>query len=201
VKVIKATPTPLVRTVLLLGSAALAAATCALVWAQLPHALNVRTDIVGYPEAADFNIERYFWAYGLVAGLFPFLTLGLYLVLRRTVAPGHAQPLGLIDLLDERAPSASGDRVSLATCAGAILLVGVTIGFEAAVGGGWQDYGGIVLTLAATGYGLVVALIAALVISAGPFRGADLAAALSAVNAALGTLTVLGLAWVSSGTK
>ena len=200
-KVIKARPTPLVRTVLLLGSAALAAAVCALVWSQLPRALNVRTDIVGYPEAADFNIERYFWAYGLVAGLFPFLTLGLYLLLRRTVAPGPAQPLGLIELLDERAPAASGDRVSLATSAGAILLVGLTIGFEAAVGGGWQDYGGIVLTVAATGYGLVVALIAAVATSAGPFRGADLAAALSTVNAALGTLTVLGLAWVSSGTK
>ena len=100
-KVIEARPTPLVRAVLLRGSAAVAAAVCALVWSQLPHALHVRTDIVGYPEAADFNIERYFWAYGLVAGLFPFLTLGLYLVLRRTVAPGRAQSLGLVGLLDE----------------------------------------------------------------------------------------------------
>ena len=140
-KVIGARPTPLTPIVLLLGSAAFAAAVCAIVWSQLPQALNVRTDIVGYPDAADFNIERYFWAYGLVAGLFPFLTLGLYLVLRRTVAPGPAQPLTPIELLDERAPAASGDRVALATSACAILLVGPTIGLEAAVGGSWQDYG------------------------------------------------------------
>ena len=75
-------------------------------WSQLPHQLNVHTDIVGYPEAANFNIERYFWAYGLVAGLFPFLTLALYLLMRRTLAPGTAQPLGLIEFLDKRAPAA-----------------------------------------------------------------------------------------------
>jgi len=193
-------PTPTVRAALLVGSAAVSAALAALVWSQLPQRLNVHTDIVGYPEAADFNIERYFWAYGLVAGLFPFLTLAIYLVLRRTLAPGPAQPSGLIGLLDRRAPAASGDRVNLALSAGAILLVGITLGFEIAIGGGWQDLGGIVLAVAATAYGLAVATIAAIAV-AGPLRGRELDAVLAGVNAVLATLTALGLAWVSSGTK
>lgn len=193
-------PTPVVRAALLVSSAGISAALAALVWSQLPHRLNVHTDIVGYPEAANFNIERYFWAYGLAAGLFPFLTLGLYLLLRRTLAPGPAQPLGLIELMDRRAPAASGDRVNLALSAGAILLVGITLGFEIAIGGGWQDLGGVVLAVAATAYGLVVATIAAVAV-AGPLRGRELDGVLAGVNAVLATLTVLGLAWVSAGTK
>lgn len=193
-------PTPVVRAALLVASAGIAAGVAALVWSQLPHQLNVHTDIVGYPEAANFNIERYFWAYGLVAGLFPFLTLALYLLMRRTLAPGTAQPLGLIEFLDRRAPAASGDRVNLAVSAGAILLVGITLGFEIAIGGGWQDLGGIVLAVAATAYGLAVATIAAVAV-AGPLRGRELDMVLAGVNAVLATLTVLGLAWVSAGTK
>ena len=193
-------PTPVVRAALLVASAGIAAAVAALVWSQLPQQLNVHTDIVGYPEAANFNIERYFWAYGLVAGLFPFLTLALYLLMRRTLAPGTARPLGVIEFLDRRAPAASGDRVNLAVSAGAILLVGITLGFEIAIGGGWQDLGGIVLAVAATAYGLAVATIAAVAV-AGPLRGRELDVVLPGVNAVLATLTVLGLAWVSAGTK
>jgi hypothetical protein len=193
-------PTPAIRAALLVASAAVSAAVAVVVWSQLPQQLNVHTDIVGYPEAADFNIERYFWAYGLVAGLFPFLTLALYLLLRRTLAPGSAQPLGVIGLLDRRAPAASGDRVNLALSAGAIILVGITLGFEIAIGGGWQDLGGIVLAVAATVYGLAVATIAAVAV-AGPLRGRELDAVLAGANAVLATLAVLGLAWVSSATK
>jgi hypothetical protein len=194
-------PTPMTRAALFGVSAVVAAGIVVLVWAQLPKSLNVHTDIVGYPTAADFNIERYFWAYGLVAGLFPFLTLALYLVLRRTVAPGAARPFGVIALMDARAPAASGDRVRLAITAGGILLVGVTLGFEIAIGGGWQDLGGIVLAVGATAYGLTVAVVAAVVAELGRFRSRGLDAALAGVNAVLATLTVLGLAWASSGTK
>jgi hypothetical protein len=193
-------PTPAVRAALLVASAGIAAAVAALVWSRLPRELDVHTDIVGYPEAANFNIERYFWAYGLVAGLFPFLTLALYLLSRRTLAPGAAQPLGVIEFLDRRAPTASGDRVNLAVTAGGILLVGITLGFEIAIGGGWQDLGGVVLAVAATAYGLAVATIAAVAV-AGPLRDRELDAVLAGVNAVLSTLTVLGLAWVSTGTK
>ena len=164
-------PTPAVRAALLVASAAVSGALAVLVWSQLPKQLNVHTDIVGYPTAGDFNIERYFWAYGLVAGLFPFLTLALYLLLRHSFAPGRAQPLGVIELLDRRARAASGDRVNLAISSGGILLVGVTLGFEIAIGGGWQDLGGVVLAVAATTYGLAVATFAAVAV-AGPLRGA-----------------------------
>ncbi len=193
-------PTPGVRAALLVASAAVSAALAGLVWSQLPGRLNVHTDIVGYPIAGDFNIERYFWAYGLVAGLFPFLTLALYVIARRTIARGPAKPLGVIALLDKRAPAASGDRVSLAVSAGSIILVGIVLGFEIAIGGGWQDFGGIVLAVTATAYGLSVAIGAAAA-TAGPLRGRELDTVLAGVNALLATLTVLGLAWVSSGTK
>jgi hypothetical protein len=193
-------PTPGVRAALLVVSAGLAMAVAALVWFQLPKQLQVHTDIVGYPEAADFNIERYFWAYGLAAGLFPFLTLALYVLLRRTVAPGQARPLGLLELFDRRAPAECSDRVSLATSAGCIIFVGVALGFEVEVGGGWQDYGGVVLAVGATAYGIGVACLA-MAASAGPFRRWELESVLAAVNALLSTAAILGLAWVSSGTK
>jgi hypothetical protein len=193
-------PTPGVRVALLVTSAVVSAALAVLVWSQLPKQLNVHTDIVGYPTAGDFNIERYFWAYGLVAGLFPFVTLAIYFVLRRTLAPGTAEPLGVIRFLDRRAAAATGDRVNLAISAGGILLVGVTLGFEIAIGGGWQDLGGVVLAVVATAYGLAVATVAAIAV-AGPLRSRELDAVLAGVNAVLATLIVLGLAWVSSGTK
>ena len=89
--------------------------------------------------------------------------------------------------------------MNLAVSAGAILLVGY-LGFEIAIGGGWQDFGGVVLAVAATAYGLAVATIAALAV-AGPLRGRELDVVLGGVNAVLATLTVLGLAWVSAETK
>jgi hypothetical protein len=193
-------PTAAIRAAFLLASAGVSAGLAAVVWSQLPQQLHVKTDIVGYPDAADFNIERYFWAYALVAGFFPFLTLALYLIVRRTLAPGPARPLGVVELLDRRAPKASGDRVSLAISAGSILLVGITLGFEIAIGGNWQDFGGIVLAVSATAYGLAVAIVAATAL-AGPWRGLELDTVLAGVNAVLATLTVLGLAWVSSETK
>ena len=55
------------------------------------------------------------------------------------------------------------------------------------------------LAVAATAYGLTVATIAAVAV-AGPLRSRELDAVLAGVNAVLATLTVLGLAWVSSGT-
>jgi hypothetical protein len=193
-------PTPGTRATLLGVSAGFAAVVTALLWSQLPKQLSIQTDIVGYPIAADFNIERYLWAYGLVAGLFPCLTVVLYMLLRRTIAPGPIREFVLLDLLDRRAPAARGDRISLATSAGCIILVGIALGFEVAIGAGWQDYGGVVLAVTATGYGLVVAGLA-VGAAAGPFRGWELESVLGAVNALLATAAILGLAWVSSGTK
>ena len=52
----------------------------------VPEELDVRTDIVGYPTYANFNINRYFWAYGLTVVLFPLLVFGIYVALTRIFA-------------------------------------------------------------------------------------------------------------------
>ena len=52
-------------------------------YVALPESLDVRTDIVGFPTFANFNIDRYFWLYGLAVGFLPVATLGLYLALTR----------------------------------------------------------------------------------------------------------------------
>ena len=57
-----------------------------LAFGLVPEDLDVRTDIVGYPTYANFNINRYFWAYGFAVVLFPLLTFGIYLALTRVFA-------------------------------------------------------------------------------------------------------------------
>jgi hypothetical protein len=52
-------------------------------WREVPHHLVVRTDIVGYPIFANFDIDRYIDAYYLVAILFPLLSIGLYQLVSR----------------------------------------------------------------------------------------------------------------------
>ena len=172
----------------------------ALVWSQLPVQLDVRTDIVGYPTAGDFNIERYFWAYGLVAGLFPFLTLALYLIARRTIAPGPAEPLGVIALFDRRAPAASGDRVTSRSAPEGSSSSG---SFWASRSRSVEAGRTSAESSSPSPPPLTVSpspLIAAVAV-AGPLRDRELDTVLAGVNAVLATLTVLGLAWVSSGTK
>ena len=41
-------------------------------------ALEVKTDVVGYPVFKDFNVDNYFTAYYLTIGLFPLLALLIF---------------------------------------------------------------------------------------------------------------------------
>ena len=42
----------------------------ALITSRLPRSLDVSTDVVGYPIAANFNVNRYLWVYGLWVAFF-----------------------------------------------------------------------------------------------------------------------------------
>ena len=72
---------------ILFAAVATAVVLARAIWSRLSSELSVRTDIVGYPTFANFNIERYFQRYWLVVAFVPLVTLGLFLVLDR-IRPG-----------------------------------------------------------------------------------------------------------------
>ena len=122
---------PAVRFCIALSAAAL---LTALAFGLVPEDLDVRTDIVGYPTYANFNINRYFWAYGFVVGLFPLLTFSIYLGLTR-IFGRRGQPREPIPAPLERmeiAPAARA-RTALLVGAGRTLLVGGVLGLETVI--------------------------------------------------------------------
>lgn len=54
-----------------------------LVWRAVPVDLSIRTNVVGYPIANDFNYQRYLDAYYLIAIVFPVLSIAACFVLGR----------------------------------------------------------------------------------------------------------------------
>jgi hypothetical protein len=66
------------RAVALVVAVVGAGAACVALRKAYPDALAGRTDVVGYPTYADFNIRVYFVNYFLVVLVFPALTLLLY---------------------------------------------------------------------------------------------------------------------------
>jgi hypothetical protein len=56
----------------------------------LPDRLHAVTDIVGYPTHADFNINRYFYNYYMVAFVFPIAAVAFYLLIGRLTQERHA---------------------------------------------------------------------------------------------------------------
>ncbi len=100
----------------------------------VPDDLDVRTDIVGYPTYANFNVNRYFWAYGFTVVLFPLLTFGIFLALTRVFAHSE-RPRGPIPPPLERVettPPVVGWR-KLAVASGRALLVGFVLGLEVVI--------------------------------------------------------------------
>ena len=118
---------------LLIAAAAAAGLTLA-AYVTLPESLDVRTDIVGFPTFANFNIDRYFWLYGLAVGFLPVATLGLYLALTR-IFVGRLPP---VRPLPRRPTGSSRYRkrlggVSGPSSLGRTLLVGGVFGLEAVI--------------------------------------------------------------------
>ena len=115
-------------------AANLGIALSALAFAALPDDLDVKTDIVGYPTYANFNINSYFWAYGITVVVFPLTTFGIYLALTRVLAPAQGPRGPLPPLLErvETVPPARSWRAPL-VAAGRTLLVGGVLGLEIAI--------------------------------------------------------------------
>jgi hypothetical protein len=117
----------------LIFSAVLAAALCAIVLVARPDSLSVQTDIVGFPTFANFNIDRYFWMYGLVA-LVPLAFVALYALLTRLFAGRRPawRPLPAPHLNVEPVPIPGGWRVP-AVAVGRTLFVGAVLGLEVSI--------------------------------------------------------------------
>jgi hypothetical protein len=98
-----------------------------------PSELDVETDIVGFPTFANFNIDFYFWMYGLVA-LVPLAMVALYAVLTRAFAGRSAawRPLPAPRSNIEPVPVPTGWRVPT-VAVGRTLFVGGVLGLEAAI--------------------------------------------------------------------
>jgi len=62
---------------------AVSAGLCLIVWQLVPNQLNITTPIVGYPIFRDYDYNRYFDAFYLVAIVFPLCVLGLVVLLGR----------------------------------------------------------------------------------------------------------------------
>ena len=117
-----------------LVAAAVAAGLTYAGYLAIPGSLDVRTDIVGYPTLANFNIDRYFWQYGLAVVFLPLAAVGLYLLLTR-VFLGRlttVRPLPEPSHQIEAIPEVAGWR-EWAVAMGRTLLVGAVLGFEVAI--------------------------------------------------------------------
>ena len=124
---------PAVRFCIALNAAALLSI---LAFELVPEELDVRTDIVGYPTYANFNINRYFWAYGFTVVLFPLLDVrdlrrsdaGFRALGRPREAPSRRRSSAV-----EAVPPVDWSRRAARGGSGATLLVGGVLGLEAAI--------------------------------------------------------------------
>ena len=131
-----------------------------LAFGLVPDELDIRTDIIGYPTYANFNVNGYFWAYGFAVGVFPLLTFGIYLALTRVFArsrePRRPMPPPL-ERVETVAPPRAWRAPLVAT--GRTLLVGFVLGLEVAIVSEVLD-NKVLFVLTAIGYCVAVALLA-----------------------------------------
>jgi hypothetical protein len=168
-----------------------------LIWVSLPRDLSVRTDVVGFPTFINFNVNRYFWAYGLGAVLFPVATFVLYAGFQWFARRGQPREPRRLRFVGESEPIPAGNPVlnRLALIASA-LFVGAVFGLELSIRNlrvsGWTLAR---VSLAYAALAVVVALALAWLL-ARPFWQL-----LATVNAAAIPLTIVGLYGVSKTTK
>ena len=178
----------------------IAGAVTALITSRLPRSLDVSTDVVGYPIAANFNVNRYLWVYGLWVAFFPLAALAIDLGLSRLTRDRSPRPTSAPEprpALDPTASTSDGWAVAVIRTA----FVGLVLGLEVAIA---AELDGANFLLALLGmlvlYGAVAAGVAVL---AAPLRGRRLSLfeRLAAFNIFASLLTVLGLYDVSDATK
>lgn len=188
-----------IRFLLALG---LAAGLCLAVRHAIPTQLAVRTDIVGYPTWANYNIERVLDEYYLLVAGFPFAAFVLYVTLglaswrlglRSTAA---VQPGLLLDL--DNAPGL-GQHAPAVGATLRLLAVGFGFGLELAMATGAAGPAllGILIAVPAVYGALVMGALPAARRLRAASGGLSSPAALNALLAPVG---VLGIAWVAAAT-
>jgi hypothetical protein len=179
---------------------ALAAGLSWLVWGLHPDALDVSTDIVGFPVYANFNIHRYFWTYWVAAALLPLSAIAFFLLIVRLPAVRRYRPQGV-----QRLAPAEDEPASISwTTAGvalSVLAVGTIFGAETAVAAGADD--GWLLAVLLPVVCSYAALAAGVAVVGARFilREGGFLDRLAAVNAVAATLAVAALHDVSEATR
>lgn len=160
------------------------------------RALDVQTDIVGYPIAASFNIDLYFWSYGLVVVFFPLVAIGLYLALTRYFVGrrGPWRPLPQPQQNIEVIPAVTGWR-ERAVAGGRTLFVGGVLGLEVAI---WLGEASEAVLVTCFVYAAAVVLAGWV---AERVAARDRIAVMSAVNVLTAPIMVAGLWAVSASTE
>jgi NADH:ubiquinone oxidoreductase subunit K len=128
-------------------------------WGVAPRHLAGHFDVIGYPMYADFDVNRYFDAFYLIALVFPAVTLITYAVtarlgpLRRHAPRRHAPRDQVTDQEIASEPSTSIGRW------GRVVVVGGALGYAVACGNtGSADTISVTIAVAAGWVALVVAL-------------------------------------------
>jgi hypothetical protein len=185
----------------LVASLLTAGVICGIAWSVGPGSFDIRTDIVGYPIVQDFDPRTYTFRFLLVAVAFPVLAIGIWWALgritrRRRSPGGDVLPRALPADEDDPA-SARGEATPLAylklAAVGLLIATAVAIGVDAS--SAWPLTIGVPITLAYVG----LARLAAGLIPAG--RAGSIMNALSAVNAAVGALSLLAIGVAATATE
>ena len=178
----------------------IAAALTAATVSNLSRSLDVRTDVVGYPIYANFNVNRYVWVYALWAVFFPVVALGIDLALSRVTR----RRLPQADWASTPRPPEAAAPAAWATPAIGVIrtaFVGAVLGVEAAIFANLDGPGFVLMVLVAIllycGVAFIVAAYAA------PMRAGSLSFwdRLATVNLFAAPLTVLGLYGVAEATQ
>lgn len=174
---------------------ATAAALTAFVSSRLSRPLDVTTDVVGYPIAFNFNVNRYLWVYGLWVAFFPVAALGIDLALARLARGRLPQADWNLELPPSEPPEPGAGPVAAAI---RTAFVGAVLGLEIAIAASLDGPGFLLAGLVVLGvYGVV-----AMTMAAGLGNpNLTIWDRLATVNVYAAPLTILGLSGVSEATE
>ena len=187
----------------------LAAALTSLAIVALWGPFDTRTDIVGYPAFAAFNVDNYLHAYYLVVGFFPLAALAIFAVLltsprfglapapdRGPIRPAAPAPPPDSPLVAEPAAEQLDESRQRLVRAARTGFVGAVLGLEigVAIDSIWA---GLLIGIAA--YSALAVAVAAL-LGRRPLGEWPFDARLAAVNSLAAPLAVAGLLAVSAST-
>jgi hypothetical protein len=179
-------------------SVSVAAGLTALISSHLPRSLDVKTDVVGYPIFADFNVDRYIWIYLLWVAFFPLAAVAIDMALSRLTGSQFPR----LSSAPSSHPDSNPDpaRPTLAVALVRTVFVGLVLGVEVSIA--W-DLDGLDFLLVCMATALLYAFVALRIAPlVGRFHGRlSFPAGLAAVNVYGSALTVFGLYPVSEATK